>query len=218
MPRLMPCTGLSLSCHVLGPLPLPHLRLQVGRVCDILYTVYRLSSGGYYRYSGGGTPVLLYGLGYGYEGADDVGSTYRFTLGDRSAMPVAGTLGMVGMREGGRRRILVPPQLGWGSEEKIGPLPRSFGGRRRLANHNEDPLLLEVEVREQAVLSMQRWVCICENWQHLAGCGRRAATSRPQLRRVGEATEGQFVAAPEVVLDPFKLPAPPSPYKRLLGD
>jgi hypothetical protein len=43
-----------------------------------MYTVYRLSSGGYYKYSGGGTPVYMWSVGYGQEGKDDVGETYRF--------------------------------------------------------------------------------------------------------------------------------------------
>lgn len=66
---------------------------QIGSICEIQYTVYRLSSGGYFKYSSGGSPVLLFGLGYGYELADDVGSVYRFVLGDRSALPAAGILG-----------------------------------------------------------------------------------------------------------------------------
>ena len=49
----------------------------------------------------GGTPVLLYGLGYGFEGQNDVGETYDFILGDRLALPIAATLGLVDMREGG---------------------------------------------------------------------------------------------------------------------
>jgi hypothetical protein len=50
----------------------------VGSVCDIMYTVYRLSSGGYYKYSSGGTPVYMWSVGYGKEGKDDIGETYRF--------------------------------------------------------------------------------------------------------------------------------------------
>jgi hypothetical protein len=51
---------------------------SVGSICDITYTVYRLSSGGYYKYSSGGTPVYMWSLGYGNEGRDDIGETYRF--------------------------------------------------------------------------------------------------------------------------------------------
>lgn len=65
------------------------------------YTVYKLSSGAYFKYSSGGTPVLLYALGYGTEGKNDVGETYTFVMGDKAALPIAATLGMVGMRAGG---------------------------------------------------------------------------------------------------------------------
>lgn len=65
------------------------------------YTVFKLSSGAYFKYSSGGTPVLLFALGYGTEGKNDVGESYTFVMGDKKALPVAATVGMVGMREGG---------------------------------------------------------------------------------------------------------------------
>jgi hypothetical protein len=65
--------------------------------------VYKLSSGAYFKYSSGGTPVLLFALGYGTEGKNDVGETYTFVVGDKEALPIAATLGMVGMRAGGVR-------------------------------------------------------------------------------------------------------------------
>ncbi len=49
-----------------------------GAVCEITYVVYRLSSGAYYKYSSGGTPVFLFSFGYGQQGQDDVGKVYRF--------------------------------------------------------------------------------------------------------------------------------------------
>lgn len=141
-----------------------------GSVCDIQYKVYRLSSGAYYKYSSGGTPVLLFSLGYGNEGKDDVNQIYRlsrfralawiglpvtesdggdwgaasrFKLGDANSLPRAVIPATVGMREGGKRRILVPPSLGWTSSD-VGPVPDTFGGRRRLASHKDEPLLFEV--------------------------------------------------------------------------
>lgn len=50
----------------------------VGSQCDIIYTVYRLSNGGYFKYSSGGTPVYMWSVGYGREGKDDLDETYRF--------------------------------------------------------------------------------------------------------------------------------------------
>uniref|UniRef100_A0A383WF78 peptidylprolyl isomerase n=1 Tax=Tetradesmus obliquus TaxID=3088 RepID=A0A383WF78_TETOB len=93
----------------------------LGLECDISYTVYRLSSGGYYKYSGGGTPVYMWSVGYGQEGRDDLGDTYRFRLGDPSAVPSAVAAAMLGMRAGGRRRVLVPP--GNWTAEQVRPLP-----------------------------------------------------------------------------------------------
>lgn len=68
--------------------------------------VYKLSSGAYFKYSSGGTPVLLFALGYGTEGKNDVGETYTFVMGDKEALPIAATLGMVGMRAGGALHFL----------------------------------------------------------------------------------------------------------------
>ena len=87
-----------------------------GAVCDIEYVAYRLAPGAYFKYSSGGTPIYLFSLGYGNEGKDDAGDTFRFKLGDRSAVPTAVALGIVGMRAGGVRRVLVPPYLGWAGE------------------------------------------------------------------------------------------------------
>eukprot|EP01026_Neomeris_dumetosa_P065309 TRINITY_DN62657_c0_g1_i4.p1 TRINITY_DN62657_c0_g1~~TRINITY_DN62657_c0_g1_i4.p1 ORF type:complete len:279 (+),score=30.23 TRINITY_DN62657_c0_g1_i4:59-895(+) len=119
----------------------------VGSPCQISYTVYRLSSGAYFKYSSGGTPVYMFSLGYGNEGKDDVGATFSFVLGDMNAVPVAVTYGMQGMRQGGKRRILVPPQLGWvGDRKQIQLQPDNFGGSRRLAGHKDEPLLFEVDL------------------------------------------------------------------------
>ncbi len=63
--------------------------------------------------------MLLWALGHGFEGQDDIGSAYTCTLGTLGALPRAVEAGMVGMREGGRRRILVPPQLGWVNDKVL---------------------------------------------------------------------------------------------------
>ena len=60
-------------------------------------------------------------------------------------LPRAVPPAMVGMRKGGRRRVLVPPQLGW-SSDTVRPRPKTFGAKRRLAQHRDEPLLFEAEV------------------------------------------------------------------------
>eukprot|EP00803_Ostreobium_quekettii_P007037 evm.model.scf_447EXC.2 EVM.evm.TU.scf_447EXC.2 scf_447EXC:14068-17358(-) len=155
-----------------------------GSVCDITYIVYRLSSGAYFKYSSGGTPVLLFATGYGTEGKDDVGSTYRFRLAERNSLPAAATPAVVGMKEGGRRRILIPPEYGW-VNDSVGPIPDTFGGRRRLAAHKDEPLLLEVELTK--------------------------VYPSGDLDAQGSENAGSGSG------EPFKLPAPPSPFESLLG-
>jgi hypothetical protein len=108
--------------------------------------VYRLASGAYYKYSSGGTPVFLWSVGYGNEGKDDVGSVYRFTLGEADSLPRTVAVAMAGMREGGRRRVLVPPALGWAANAEMGPKPDTFGAYRRLEAHKDEALLFEAEL------------------------------------------------------------------------
>ncbi|KAF6258872.1 hypothetical protein COO60DRAFT_1638843 [Scenedesmus sp. NREL 46B-D3] len=160
-----------------------------GSGCDISYTVYRLSSGGYYKYSSGGTPVYMWSVGYGQEGKDDVGDTYRFRLGDPGAVPSAVAAAMLGMRAGGRRRMLVPP--GNWSAEQTGPPRPTFGAARRWDTHKGEALLFEaqlVRVRPPADTAA-------------------AAAGLDDLSRV-QMQQGV----------PFRLPAPPSPYKSQLPE
>jgi hypothetical protein len=55
---------------------------------------------------------------------------------------------LVGLREGARFRVLVPPGLGYtdGGAGGLGPLPPTFATKRQLLNHVREPLLFEVEV------------------------------------------------------------------------
>ncbi|KAG1654333.1 hypothetical protein FOA52_013732 [Chlamydomonas sp. UWO 241] len=154
-----------------------------GDVLEIQYIVYRLTNGAYFKYSSGGTPVLLYAMGFGFEGQKDEDDVYRFVLGAPGAVPAAAGPCIVGMRQGGRRRILIPPALGW-VDDKVGLAPQTFGGQRRLIGHREEPLLLEVllvRVRPQQA-------------------GAPSDTS-------GVDTMGATLAAP------YRLPAPPRAYQ-----
>lgn len=60
-------------------------------------------------------------------------------------MPLGVDQGVQGMCIGGRRRILVPPKLGWVSDAVL-PRPTSRTAERRLLRHTSEPLLFEVEV------------------------------------------------------------------------
>jgi FKBP-type peptidyl-prolyl cis-trans isomerase len=115
-----------------------------GSRVDFAFKVYRLSSGAYFKFSSGGTPILLYGRGYGYEGRDDVGDFETATLG-ATKLPRAVTPCVVGMRKGGIRRILVPPNLGW-VDDDVFPQPDTFAAKRRMENYRDGPLLFEIEV------------------------------------------------------------------------
>lgn len=159
-----------------------------GDTLFILYTVYRLAPGAYFKYSSGGTPIFLWSRGYGNEGQDDVGATYRFVLGDSDAVPSAVAPALVGMREGGRRRVLVPPQLGWTSDA-VGPRPATFGAGRRLENHKEEPLLFEAELTRV-----------------------RKSDEAPTEEDLAADLE------PAGWSGVFKLPAPPSPFRDKLGE
>ena len=120
-------------------------RCKKGSKVSILFKVYRLSSGAYFKYSSGGTPVLLWARGYGSEGLDDVGVPYSFVLGEENSLPRAVAPVVVGMRQGGVRRVLMPPNLGY-VNDFVQPQPDSYGARRRLENYRDGPLLFEVEV------------------------------------------------------------------------
>lgn len=117
-----------------------------GATVEIKYTVWRLSSGAYFKESSGGKPVYLWSLGYAKEGKNDLGETYRLQLGEVDVLPPAVTPAVVGMRQGGVRRVLVPPRYGWAANSKLQPKPDTFGSFRRLENHKEEPLLFDVEV------------------------------------------------------------------------
>lgn len=54
--------------------------------------------------------------------------------------------GLQGMAEGGKRRVLVPPALGYAPDLGQQPLPPGFAARRQVATHREEPLLFEVQV------------------------------------------------------------------------
>ncbi|KAF7816009.1 peptidyl-prolyl cis-trans isomerase FKBP16-1, chloroplastic [Senna tora] len=52
---------------------------------------------------------------------------------------------LTGMRVGGKRRALVPPSVGYVSEN-LKPVPEEFGPRRSLFSHAKEPLVFEVQL------------------------------------------------------------------------
>ena len=60
-------------------------------------------------------------------------------------IPRAVELGLVGMRVGGKRRILVRSELGWVNDDVV-PKPTSAAASRRIANAARQPILFEVEL------------------------------------------------------------------------
>jgi len=117
-----------------------------------------------------------------------VGDPYRFVLGESDSVPKAVAPALVGMREGGRRRVLVPPQLGWTGDTVL-PKPGTFGAGRRLENHRSEPLLFEADLI-------------------------RIRKSDEPLTEEDLAADLEPAGWSGV----FKLPAPPSPFRDKLGE
>ncbi|PXF48070.1 Peptidyl-prolyl cis-trans isomerase FKBP17-1, chloroplastic [Gracilariopsis chorda] len=67
---------------------------------------------------------------YGWPIQNEEADEIRITLG-RDRLIKGFEMAIMGMREGGKRRMLIPAELGY-LDERMGPLPASYGDRRRL--------------------------------------------------------------------------------------
>jgi FKBP-type peptidyl-prolyl cis-trans isomerase len=70
--------------------------------------------------------------------ADNGGEPYRLSLGTGTVIPGL-EVGLLGMAEGGKRRIVIPSSQGYNSkntpvqqQQQLEPIPRDFGNRQRL--------------------------------------------------------------------------------------
>ncbi|KAL6888309.1 hypothetical protein ACP4OV_009335 [Aristida adscensionis] len=52
---------------------------------------------------------------------------------------------LIGMKVGGKRRALIPPEVGY-INETLQPIPEEFGPRRSLLSHAKEPLVFEVQL------------------------------------------------------------------------
>ncbi|TVU32953.1 hypothetical protein EJB05_24718 [Eragrostis curvula] len=52
---------------------------------------------------------------------------------------------LIGMKVGGKRRALIPPEVGY-VDETLKPIPEEFGPRRSLLSHAKEPLVFEVQL------------------------------------------------------------------------
>eukprot|EP00190_Bangiopsis_sp_CCMP1999_P000006 CAMPEP_0198726716 /NCGR_PEP_ID=MMETSP1475-20131203/3680_1 /TAXON_ID= ORGANISM="Unidentified sp., Strain CCMP1999" /NCGR_SAMPLE_ID=MMETSP1475 /ASSEMBLY_ACC=CAM_ASM_001111 /LENGTH=202 /DNA_ID=CAMNT_0044488671 /DNA_START=140 /DNA_END=748 /DNA_ORIENTATION=- len=106
--------------------------VQDGRRVSVKYVIRR--SNGYFV-----------DASYGFDRFD----TFNFRAG--SGDVVTGfDVGVKGMREGGRRRFIVKPEVGYvkgTGRNDPGPIPPDWGNRRALATHAREPLIFEAHVQ-----------------------------------------------------------------------
>jgi hypothetical protein len=79
---------------------------------------------------------------FGFDRFDN----YSFTMGTGSVIP-GFEKALAGLHPGSRRRIVVPPALGYTkgtSTASPGPIPPDWGARRSLGAHAREPILFEV--------------------------------------------------------------------------
>ncbi|EIE24660.1 FKBP-like protein, partial [Coccomyxa subellipsoidea C-169] len=70
----------------------------------------------------------------------------EITLGSKDVIPGLERV-LEGMKPGGRRRALIPPELGYAADpDNAQPQPPTFATRRQLLNHAKEPLLFEVQL------------------------------------------------------------------------
>ncbi|KAJ1278393.1 hypothetical protein BS78_04G076000 [Paspalum vaginatum] len=66
---------------------------------------------------------------------------------------------LIGMKAGGKRRALIPPEVGYTSET-LKPVPEEFGPRRSLLSHAKEPLVFEVQLLKDflSIMGENKWM------------------------------------------------------------
>jgi FKBP-type peptidyl-prolyl cis-trans isomerase len=90
---------------------------------------------------------FIYGTVEGVSFQPNDVPTGAITLQLDNSSTVAGLVeAMEGMKEGGKRRILVPPQYGYVNGSIQEPKMPTFATQRQLQNHSSEPLLFELQL------------------------------------------------------------------------
>jgi FKBP-type peptidyl-prolyl cis-trans isomerase len=73
------------------------------------------------------------------------GRSLSLVQGDKSV--IAGLQdAILGMRAGGKRRVLVPPQQGYTPGMDLQPTPPTYAAQRQILNHAKEPLMFELQL------------------------------------------------------------------------
>mmetsp|Transcript_9929 Transcript_9929/g.60626 ORF Transcript_9929/g.60626 Transcript_9929/m.60626 type:complete len:246 (-) Transcript_9929:2189-2926(-) len=89
---------------------------------------------------------FVYGTveGVGFQPLDVATEPETAVLGNDELIPGL-ERGLLGLRRGGKRRLVVPPALGF-VRDGLRPRPPNYGARRQIAVHVKEPFLFEVSV------------------------------------------------------------------------
>lgn len=89
---------------------------------------------------------FVYGTveGVGFQPLDVSTEPETAVLGNDELIPGL-ERGLLGLRRGGKRRLVVPPALGF-VRDGLRPRPPNYGARRQIAVHAKEPFLFEVSV------------------------------------------------------------------------
>lgn len=90
---------------------------------------------------------FIYGTveGVSFQPRDVPVGPVALRLGDGTTVPGLEDA-LVGMRRGAKRRILVPPSVGYAAQPGLAPQMPTFATQRQLENHKSEPLMFEVKL------------------------------------------------------------------------